>query len=132
MKLKTFVSAKLHGLRVTGKSLDYNGSASLPRSLMREAGISPFEQVHIVNKHNGNRWMTYAIEGNEGEFTLNGAAARQGEIGDECLLFTFRLEEVYSGAVILFLDERNAVRDRKQYGTPLSPDEMELDENDAE
>jgi aspartate 1-decarboxylase len=104
MRLRTFVAGKIHGIRVTDKSLGYNGSASLPRELMDAAGIAEFEQVHIVNKANGNRWVTYAIEGPPGAFVLNGAAARQGEVGDECLIFTYRQEERYSGAAVVFLD----------------------------
>jgi aspartate 1-decarboxylase len=102
--LRTFVSAKVHGIRVTAKALAYEGSATLPRDLMDAAGIAAFEQVHVVNKSNGNRWVTYAIEGPPGEFVLNGAAARMGEVGDECLVITYRVEETYSGARVAYLD----------------------------
>ena len=113
--MKEFVGAKLHGLRVTGKSLDYEGSASLAVSLMEAAGISPYERVYLVNKSTGSRWDTYAIPGREGEFTLNGAAARLGEIGDEILLWTFRREERFTGANVVFLNEFNKIERRKTY-----------------
>lgn len=106
MALRTYVGAKIHGLVVTDKSLDYEGSATIPGSLMDEAGINEYEAVHIVNKANGNRWTTYAIRGREGEFKLNGAAARQGEIGDECLLWTFRQESEFSGARVVFVHQK--------------------------
>jgi aspartate 1-decarboxylase len=102
--LRCFVGGKIHGLRVTHKALGYNGSASLPRALMDAAGIAEFEQVHMVNKSNGQRWITYAIEGEPGELRLNGAAARMGEVGDECLIFTYRWEESFSGARVVFVD----------------------------
>jgi aspartate 1-decarboxylase len=113
--MREFVAAKLHGLRVTGKSLDYEGSASLATSLMEAAGISPYERVYLVNKSTGSRWDTYAIPGRKGEFTLNGAAARLGEIGDEILLWTFRQEERFTGANVVFLNEFNKIERRKTY-----------------
>jgi aspartate 1-decarboxylase len=113
--MREFVGAKLHGLRVTGKSLEYEGSASLATSLMEAAGISPYERVYLVNKSTGSRWDTYAIPGREGEFTLNGAAARLGEIGDEILLWTFRQEEQFTGANVVFLNEFNKIERRKTY-----------------
>ena len=113
--MREFVSAKLHGLRVTGKSLEYEGSASLATSLMEAAGISPYERVYLVNKSTGSRWDTYAIPGREGEFTLNGAAARLGEVGDEILLWTFRQEERFTGANVVFLNEFNKIERRKTY-----------------
>lgn len=113
--MREFVGAKLHGLRVTGKSLDYEGSATLPVSLMELAGISPYERVYLVNKSTGTRWDTYALPGPEGEFRLNGAAARLGELGDECLLWTFRYEDRFSGATVVFLDEHNKVIRSQRY-----------------
>jgi len=101
--------------RVTGKSLEYEGSASLATSLMEAAGISPYERVYLVNKSTGSRWDTYAIPGREGEFTLNGAAARLGEVGDEILLWTFRQEEQFTGANVVFLNEFNKIERRKTY-----------------
>lgn len=87
--LKTFLSAKIHGIKVTDKCLQYDGSQTLPVSLMQQVGIAPYEQVHVVNITNGNRWITYAIEGKEGECVLNGAAARLGEIGDELIVMAY-------------------------------------------
>lgn len=113
--MREFVGAKLHGLRVTGKSLEYEGSASLATSLMEAAGISPYERVYLVNKSTGSRWDTYAIPGREGEFMLNGAAARLGEVGDEILLWTFRQEEQFTGANVVFLNEFNKIERRKTY-----------------
>ncbi len=113
--MREFVSAKLHGLIVTDKSLNYEGSASLPVSLMQRADIQPYERVYLVNKATGTRWDTYAIPGAEGEFALNGAAARLGEIGDEVLLWTFRREESFSGARVLFLNRDNSIAEEKVY-----------------
>lgn len=113
--MREFVGCKLHGLRVTDKSLDYHGSASIPRSLMIAAGIEPFERVYCVNKQNGLRWDTYAIIGPENEFALNGAAARMGEIGDEILLWTFHRSDRFHGATVLMIDDQNKIAERLAY-----------------
>ena len=112
---RTFVSAKIHGLRVTDKALEYHGSATLPKSLMELVGIRAYEQVHCFNKANGSRWVTYALPGPENQFTLNGAAARQGEVGDECLILAYRQEEVFSGAAVAFLKPDNSLDHVERY-----------------
>jgi len=113
--MREFVGAKLHGLRITGKSLEYEGSATIPTSLMKRSGIHPYERVYLVNKSTGTRWDTYALPGPEGEFVLNGAAARLGEVGDEVLLWTFREEERFTGAVVLYMNPDNTVAKEGRY-----------------
>tara|TARA_R110000824_G_scaffold169601_4_gene346743 strand:- start:1780 stop:2130 length:351 start_codon:yes stop_codon:yes gene_type:complete len=113
--MRQFVSAKLHGLRITGKSLEYEGSATIPIALMEAVNILPHERVYCVNKSTGERWDTYAIPGPDGEFVLNGAAARLGEIGDEVLLWTFRTETRFSGAKVAFINETNQVETTARY-----------------
>jgi aspartate 1-decarboxylase len=110
---------------VTDKSLDYRGSATIPRDLMDAAEIDPFEKVQVVNKANGNRWETYAIVGPPGVFSLNGAAARQGEVGDECLIICYRMEEKFSGARIAFVGAGNTLDRIAEY----HPDGDNIDEN---
>lgn len=108
--MRFYVGGKIHGIRVTEKALEYEGSQTLPASLMTAADIRPYEQVTCVNKHNGARWVTYAIPGPEGECILNGAAARMGEIGDELLIFTFRgsgPSECFLGARVAYVGEDN-------------------------
>jgi aspartate 1-decarboxylase len=91
--LRCYYHAKVHGLRVTDKSLDYTGSQGVPASVLAASGVEPGEQVHVLNKANGKRWVTYAIPCPEGECALNGAAARMGEVGDELILIAYGLSE---------------------------------------
>ena len=107
--LKTYLSSKIHGIKVTGKSLHYDGSQSLPPSLMEAVGIAIGEQVHVANVNNGNRWITYAIEGKEGECILNGAAARMGEIGDELIVMAYMQSDVPVHAGIIHVKEGNVI-----------------------
>ncbi len=79
--------------RLTQTRLDYTGSITLSPDLMAKAGIEEGEQVHVLNKSNGQRIITYAIQGIEGQACLNGAAARCGLVGDEVIILTYELVE---------------------------------------
>jgi len=104
MKLKTFVSGKLHGMRITECKLHYNGSCEIDPELLKLAGIEPYEQVHVLNTANGERLITYVFPGRPGAFTLNGAAARSAEPGDIVLVIAYRQEETFSGAKCVIID----------------------------
>jgi aspartate 1-decarboxylase len=54
---------------------------------MDAADFHHFEQVHIFNVTNGNRFVTYVIEGERGsnDICVNGAAAHLAKKGD-CLI----------------------------------------------
>ena len=47
------------------------------------------EQVHVVNVTNGERLVTYAIEGGHGEICMNGAAAHKARPGDIVIIITY-------------------------------------------
>ncbi len=113
--LRSWVSGKLHGIRVTGASVEYHGSVTIDDKLMELAGIDIGEQVHVVNLTNGQRWVTYALPGEPGVFTLNGGSARLGVVGDQCVIMVFQLAEMPPGAPVIFLDERNEVTNMTKY-----------------
>jgi aspartate 1-decarboxylase len=81
--------SKIHRATVTDANLDYEGSITIDLELMREADILPYEQVHVVNVTNGERLVTYAIEGGKGEICLNGAAAHKGKAGDIVIIISY-------------------------------------------
>ena len=88
--LRPFCRCKIHQATVTGASLDYIGSMTIPEDLMHRLDIREGEQVEVANINNGERWTTYAIPGKRrGEFTLNGAAARLGQTGDKLIIMLF-------------------------------------------
>ena len=130
--MRTFVAAKVHGMRVTDKSLHYNGSQTIPVSVMRAAGILPYEQVHCLNMSNGARWVTYAVPGPETVCSLNGAAARQGEVGDELILITYQAAVAFPGAKVIFCDGNRPARslDYDSDAYALDP-ALELDQLDC-
>jgi aspartate 1-decarboxylase len=85
----TVLKSKIHRGTITGADLDYEGSISIDKKLMKAANILPYELVHVVNINNGQRFETYAIEGKESEITLNGAAARLGQKGDLVIIISY-------------------------------------------
>jgi aspartate 1-decarboxylase len=123
--MKIYVSAKLHGLRVTDKSLHYHGSVSICRTLLEAARIQAYEQVHVVNLANGNRWITYALPGESGMFSLNGGGARLGEIGDICIVMTFEMLEQYRPARVVYCDEKNYIAKTFYYSSAQEKQHIE-------
>ncbi|HEX6638304.1 MAG TPA: aspartate 1-decarboxylase [Steroidobacteraceae bacterium] len=86
--LRSMMIGKLHGLRVTGADLHYEGSIALDPDHYEAAGILPHEFVEIWNKTTGTRISTYVIPGERGSrcCVLNGAAARTCQVGDELII----------------------------------------------
>ena len=86
--LRSMMVGKLHGLRVTGAELHYEGSIALDPDHTEAAGILPHEFVEIWNKTTGARISTYVIPGERGSrcCILNGAAARTCQVGDELII----------------------------------------------
>ena len=89
MAQRCFLSAKIHGATITCANLEYRGSLSIDRKLMKTVGILPYEQVDVYNMDNGERLTTYAIPGEQGEICLNGAAAHKGEAGQRIIIATY-------------------------------------------
>ena len=83
----TILKSKIHRANVTEANLYYEGSITIDKDLMDAACILPYEQVHIFNLTNGERFITYVIEGerNSGVICTNGAAAHCAR---NCLLYT--------------------------------------------
>ncbi len=89
---RTMLKSKIHRATVTGANVNYEGSISIDPILMEAADILPYEQVHVLDVNNGNRLVTYAIEGRcgSGEAVINGAAARLVNEGDIAIIITYR------------------------------------------
>lgn len=86
---RTMMKSKIHRATVTGADLNYVGSITLDRRLMKLADIMEHEQVHVLDIDNGARFETYAIAGGDGEAILNGAAARLVHPGDRVIVITY-------------------------------------------
>lgn len=86
--MRVYLHGKVRG-KVTEVKLDYEGSITIGALLMDKGNIAEHEQVHVVNKNNGERFITYAIRGKDNAICLNGAAARKGIVGDELIIMTY-------------------------------------------
>ena len=80
----TMLKCKIHRATVTEAVLHYEGSITIDETLMEAAGLLEYEQVHIYNIDNGNRFSTYVIRGerDSGVVCVNGAAARKVSRGN--------------------------------------------------
>lgn len=88
---RILLKSKIHRVRVTEVNLDYEGSCTIDKDLLRAADILPYEQIKIYNVHNGARFDTYAMDGpaGSGVICLNGAAARMGAKGDLVIIASY-------------------------------------------
>ncbi len=87
----TMLKGKIHRAVVKQAELNYVGSITVDPELMEAAGILEYEYVQIVDVENGNRFETYTICGEPGSgmICLNGAAARQVQVGDHVIIMCY-------------------------------------------
>jgi aspartate 1-decarboxylase len=85
------MKSKLHYVSVTQAELDYIGSVTIDEDLMDAANLIENEQVHILNKNNGERFITYVLKGERGSgvICLNGPAALLVSIGDVIIIISY-------------------------------------------
>jgi aspartate 1-decarboxylase len=89
--MKTFCYAKLHRARVTATKLEYDGSITIDSDYLDRLGMHPYEQVQVANISNGYRFLTYILPGQSGSGSIevNGAAARNCEVGDLLIVMAY-------------------------------------------
>lgn len=85
------MKSKIHRVSVTEANLNYIGSITIDRALLKAANIIEGERVYVVNNNNGERFDTYTIGGEEGSgiVCLNGAAARKVQPGDIIIIIAY-------------------------------------------
>ena len=116
---RILLRAKIHRARVTDADLQYEGSITIDRTLMEAADLYEFEQVHVYNCTNGNRFSTYAIEGEPGSgvICLNGAAARQVSRDDIVIIAAYaqmKEEEARNHQPrLVYVDGENRIKEVK-------------------
>lgn len=111
----TVLKAKLHRARVTHAELDYEGSCAIDAELLEASGILPYEQIHLYNVTNGERFTTYAIraEAGSGVISVNGAAAHRAKPGDVVIICAYAqmnaAEALHHKPRLVYLDEHNHI-----------------------
>jgi aspartate 1-decarboxylase len=110
------LKSKIHRATITEADLNYEGSLTIDKTLLEAVDLHPYERVMVYNINNGERFDTYAIEGEPGSgvIGLNGAAARKGMIGDMIIIvsYAFFAEEdmaAYSPKIVL-LNKANKIK----------------------
>lgn len=117
----TMLKAKIHRAVVKQAELNYVGSITIDSKLMEAAGIFEYEKVQIADVESGNRFETYVIAGEPGSgmICLNGAAARQVQVGDHIIIMAYARmtpeEAKESRPTVVFVDENNGISRIAQY-----------------
>ena len=111
----TLLKAKLHRVFVTHSELEYEGSCAIDSDLLDLAGIREYEQLHIYNVDNGERFVTYAIRAEKGSkiISVNGAAAHKADPGHKLIICTYaRFTEAEADRFqpqLVYVDKNNTV-----------------------
>jgi len=108
------LKAKIHRATVTQAELHYEGSCAIDGDLLDVSGIREYEQIHIYNVNNGERFSTYAIRADEGSgvISINGAAAHRAQPGDIiiiCAYAGFSEAEAQHTPQLVYVDRQNRV-----------------------
>ena len=112
--LVSMCKSKIHRATVSDTNINYEGSITIDVRLMESAGIAEYEQVHVVNVNNGNRFETYVMKGMKGEIILNGAAARLAVKGDKVIIIAYgylkqKKAEGHKPRIILVNDQNEPI-----------------------
>jgi len=88
---RIMLRAKIHNAVVTQSDLEYEGSLTMDAALMEAGEMFPYEQIHVYNKTNGERFSTYLIKGerDSGIIGVNGAAAHKAKPGDRLIIAAY-------------------------------------------
>ena len=113
---RTMLLSKIHRANVTMRDLNYAGSITIDKNLLKATGLKAYEKVEIYNISNGNRFATYVIEGDAGSgiIGINGAAARLVSVADKIIIVNFGLlneQEIkdHKAKIIVVEDDRNLI-----------------------
>ncbi|MCK5902390.1 MAG: aspartate 1-decarboxylase [Cocleimonas sp.] len=87
----TLLKSKLHRVKTTHAELDYEGSCAIDIDLLQAANLREYEQIHIYNVTNGERFITYVIlaEAGSGIISVNGAAAHKAQPNDYLIICSY-------------------------------------------
>lgn len=127
--LLNLLRAKIHRAWVTEANLHYEGSITIDKNILEASGIFAHEQVHVVNINNGQRFVTYVIEGTAGSgaMCVNGAAARLVSPGDRIIVIAYGQatpEEARTHRPrVVLMEEGNKIKDAYNLkpGVPIDP-----------
>ena len=115
----SLIKAKIHRASVTHAELHYEGSCAIDGLLLDVSGIREYEQIHIYNVNNGQRFVTYAIRADEGSgvISVNGAAAHRASPGDIVIICAYaqmsEAEAAHFKPTLVYVDAQNRMSHTK-------------------
>jgi aspartate 1-decarboxylase len=118
---RTMLKSKLHRVKVTHAELEYEGSCAIDDVLLEAADIREYEQIHIYNVSNGERFSTYAMsaECHSGIISINGAAAHKANPNDIIIIASYalynELELEKFSPKLIYVDELNRIKSQRNY-----------------
>ena len=88
---RTMLKSKIAYAKVTKSDLYYDGSMGIDEEFMIQTDLKEYEQIHVLNVTNGERFITYVIKEEKGskKFNVYGAAAKKVSLGDELIILSF-------------------------------------------
>lgn len=113
------LKSKLHRVHVTHSELHYEGSCAIDETLLEAANIREYEQIHLYNVTNGERFSTYAIraERNSGIISVNGAAAHKAQPNDIMIIASYaqytELELEKFHPQLVYVDNHNRIQSQR-------------------
>ena len=116
---RTMLKSKIHRVRVTHSELDYEGSCAIDENLLEAANICEYEQIHLYNVTNGQRFSTYAIlaERGSGIISVNGAAAHKASPNDILIIASYahynELELQNFSPQLVYVDNQNRIQSQR-------------------
>ena len=114
--MRKVLRGKIHRATVTGADLHYEGSITVDKTLMEGMDLLEWEAVQVWNVTNGERFETYALEGerDSGVMCVNGAAARKVSEGDLIIVGAFTWVEEKTARAhqpkIVMVDDENRIK----------------------
>ena len=118
---RTLLKSKLHRVHVTHSELHYEGSCAIDELLLEAADIREYEQIHIYNVSNGERFSTYAIraERHSGIISVNGAAAHKAQPNDIMIIASYanysELEVQTLHPKLVYVDSDNRIQSQRNH-----------------
>ena len=107
--MKTFLKSKIHKAIVTETNLNYIGSITIDKDLIKKVDIYPGEKVLVVSNTSGARLETYVMEGKSGsgDIFMNGAAAHLIKKGEEIIIMSFEITDSPIKPKIIVVNKNN-------------------------
>ncbi|MEM1252992.1 MAG: aspartate 1-decarboxylase [Cyanobacteria bacterium P01_H01_bin.21] len=126
--MRTSLRAKIHKATVTQADVNYVGSITIDKTLLKKVDLWPYEKVLVVSNTSGHRLETYVIEGPEdsGVICMNGAAAHLIKAGEEIIIMAFENSTKPIEPTAILVDKNNRFVEYLSEQTQTLPEPVEM------